>query len=226
MKEKSLTFASIVTAGVASVCCIGPMLAVGLGLGTFGWALSEELRPWLLGGSGLLLAGAFYLTYRRRPEAECADGACAVSPEKTRKRKMLLWLATAAVAALAAFPHYSAVMWGESMSANDAPALAMNDAAAAMAMETNDAADTAALAAGDSNGKAVALFSIDGMTCAACATGVRAALQRQKGVRLAEVDYENATARIQFDHSQTSAAKLIDAIGQLGFKAELQEPRS
>ncbi len=204
MKEKSLTFASIVTAGVASVCCVGPMLAVGFGLGTFGWALSEELRPWLLGGSGLLLAGAFYLTYRRRPEAECADGACAVSPEKTRKRKMLLWLATAAVAALAAFPHYSAVLWGESIVANEA----------------------AALAGGTSDGKAVALFSIDGMTCAACASGVRATLERQKGVQLAEVDYENATARIHFDHSQTSATKLIAAIGQLGFKAEVKEPQS
>ena len=210
MKEKSLTFASIVTAGVASVCCVGPMLAAGLGLGTFGWALSEELRPWLLGGSGLLLAGAFYLTYRRRPEAECTDGVCAVSPEKTRKRKMLLWLATAAVAVLAAFPHYSAVLWGDS-------AALWGDAIGA---------DTAALADGNSDGKAVALFSIDGMTCAACASGVRATLERQKGVQLAEVDYENATARIHFDHSQTSATKLIAAIGQLGFKAELKEPRS
>ena len=210
MKEKSLTFASIVTAGVASVCCVGPMLAVGLGLGTFGWALSEELRPWLLGGSGLLLAGAFYLTYRRRPAAECADGACAVSPEKTRKRKMLLWLATAAVAALAAFPHYSAVLWGDS----------------AALWGDSIGADTAALAGGNSDGKAVALFSIDGMTCAACASGVRATLERQKGVQLAEVDYENATARIHFDHSQTSATKLIAAIGQLGFKAEVKEPQS
>ena len=219
MKEKSLTFASIVTAGVASVCCIGPMLAVGLGLGTFGWTLSEELRPWLLGGSGLLLAGAFYLTYRRRPEAECADGMCAVSPRKTRQRKMLLWLATAAVAALAAFPHYSTVLWGESIVANEAAALGANDASAL-------GADTAALVGGTSDGKAVALFSIDGMTCAACASGVRATLERQKGVRLAEVDYENATARIHFDHSQTSATKLIAAIGQLGFRAELKEPQS
>ena len=203
MKEKSLTFASIVAAGVASVCCIGPMLAVGLGLGTFGWALSEELRPWLLGGSGLLLAAAFYLTYRRRPQGECAEGVCALSPRKMRKRKMLLWLSTAAVAALAAFPHYSAVLWGDSVGA-----------------------DAAKLAGGNSDGKAVALFSIGGMTCADCAVGVRATLERQKGVQLAEVDYENATARIHFDHSQTSATKLIAAIGQLGFRAELKEPQS
>ncbi len=211
MKEKSLTFASIVTAGVASVCCIGPMLAVGLGLGTFGWsALSEELRPWLLGGSVLLLAGAFYLTYYRQPDAECADGMCALSPEKRRKRKMLLWLSTTAVAALAAFPHYSAVLWGD-------PGVMMRDSIGV---------DAAALAGGNSAGKAVALFSIDGMTCDGCAAGVRATLERQQGVQLAEVDYENATARVYFDHSQTSATKLIAAIGQLGFRAELKEPQS
>jgi len=50
MKEKTLMCASIVAAGAASVCCIDPWLAVGLGVGTVGGvALSEDFRPWLLG---------------------------------------------------------------------------------------------------------------------------------------------------------------------------------
>ena len=73
MKDKSLTFASIVAAGVASLCCIGPLAAVGLGLGSFGAAqFFEGLRPYLLGTTGLLLAGAFYffaIESSQRPSA-------------------------------------------------------------------------------------------------------------------------------------------------------------
>ena len=57
MKDKSLTLASILAAGVASLCCIGPLVAVGLGVGSFGAAAwFEELRPYLLGFTALLLA--------------------------------------------------------------------------------------------------------------------------------------------------------------------------
>lgn len=200
MTDKPLTFASIGAAGLASLCCIGPLATVGLGLGSFGAAaLFEELRPYLLGLTALLLAGAFYLNYRKRREAECADGRCAVSPEKKRKQKMLLWLATGAVAALAAFPCYYGVFSG---------GLGRADAAALTASQ------------------AVAVFAVDGMTCAGCAVGVKAALEREQGVALADVDYETETARIRFDSAQTSAGRLIAAIGGLGYSAKLKEPQS
>ena len=203
MTDKSLTFASIAAAGLASLCCIGPLAAVALGIGSFSAAsVFEGLRPYLLGLTALLLTGAFYLNYRKRPEAECVDETCAVSPEKKRKRAMLLWLATGAVAALAAFPNYSGVLSGET--ANP---------------------ETAA-AASNGEGQAVAVFAVDGMTCAACAVGVKATLEREKGVTLANVDYEKETARIRFYPSQTSAEKLIAAIGELGYSAKLEEPQS
>ncbi len=204
MKDKSLTFASIVAAGVASLCCIGPLLAVGLGVGTFGAAaLFEELRPYLLGATGLLLAGAFYLTYRNQPEAECAGGSCAVSPAAKRKQKMLLWMSAGVVAALAAFPYYSGVVWGEVA-----------------------AADSTTLAASSSNGQTIAVFSVEGMTCAGCAAGIKATLEREAGVASAEVGYEKATARIHFDPAKTTVEKLIAAIGELGYSAKLKESKS
>ena len=204
MKDESLTFASIVAAGVASLCCIGPLVAVGLGVGTFGAAaLFEELRPYLLGATGLLLAGAFYLSYRKQLEAECADGSCAASPKNTRKQKMLPWLSTAAVVALAAFPHYSGVLWGDVATA-----------------------DETVLAASMGDGETIAVFSVEGMTCAGCAVGMKATLERAAGVKLAEVDYETKTARVRFEPSKTSVEKLVAAIGELGFSATLKEPQS
>ena len=127
------------------VCCIGPLAAVGLGIGSFGAAaLFEDLRPYLLGLTALLLAGAFYLNYRKQSGAECADGTCAVIPEK-RKRTMLLWLATGAVAALASVPYYSGMLSDDSASA-----------------------DVSVLAASNSDGEALVVFAVDGMNCAGC----------------------------------------------------------
>src|SRR5437867_10795459 len=50
MKVKSLTIASIVAAIAASLCCIGPVIAVALGLSAFGLAATfESIRLYLLG---------------------------------------------------------------------------------------------------------------------------------------------------------------------------------
>ena len=202
MKDKSLTFASIVAAGVASLCCIGPLAAVGLGVGSFGAAqLFEELRPYLLGVTGLLLAGAFYLNYRQQPKQECADSSCTLSPTAKRKQKMLLWLSAGVVVGLATFPHYSGLLLGE-VTKKDATGLA---------------------SAG--GGENIAVFSVQGMTCAGCAAGLKATLEREEGVATAEVDYDAATTRIHFDPARTTVEELIEVIGELGYLAELKEPR-
>lgn len=202
MKEKSLMCASIVAAGAASLCCISPLLAMGLGLGTLGGAaLTEEWRPWLLGWSGLVLAGAFYLTYRRRPENECAGGACAVSPKTRRGQKMLLWLWAAAVLLLGAFPYYSGSLWSAS-----------GGRGSAIAGEQGDA-------------RALAVFTVGGMTCAGCAEGIRAALEREPGVTAA-VDYQTGVARIRFEPATTSVEELAAVLGKLGYDAKLQDPQS
>src|SRR5439155_10920573 len=92
MKERPLAVASIGAAIVASLCCIGPLVAVLLGLGTFGAAaFFEHFRPYFLGVTALLLAGAWYLAYRKN--AACTDGFC--PPESpVRHTRLLLWIAT------------------------------------------------------------------------------------------------------------------------------------
>ena len=204
MKDKSLTLASILAAGLASLCCIGPLVAAGLGIGSFATAASfEELRPYLLGLTALLLAGAFYLSYRNRTESECADGSCAVNPETKRRQRALLWFSTIAVVALAAFPYYSGGLWSNLTSAN-----------------------ATVFAAGEIDGEASAVFAVEGMTCPSCAAGMKATLEREEGVTSAEVDYEQARARIRFDPAKTSVEKLIAAIAEMGYSAKLEEPSS
>ena len=61
----------------ASLCCIGPAVTLGLGLGGFtASAWFERWRPGLLGLACLLLGTAWILTWRRRRHCS-RDGACA-----------------------------------------------------------------------------------------------------------------------------------------------------
>ena len=200
MTNKALTAASVFAASLASLCCIGPFAAAGIGLGTFGAAaLFEGMRPYLLIVTGALLVAGFYLTYRKQPAEQCADGSCAVMPPK-RTQKRLLWLVTAVVVPLAAFPYYSGVFWASA-----------------------DSGATSQLPANALTGVfSQALFAVEGMTCAGCAVSVQATLEQNPGVTSAEVNLDDKTARVKYDASRVSIGQLITAIRDLGFTATPQ----
>src|SRR2546427_506122 len=110
MKVKSLTFLSVIAAIAASVCCIGPIVAVGLGSSAAGLAAAfEPVRPYLLGLTFVILGFAFYRAYRR-PEEKCATGVCE-KPASRRAQMLVLWLGAAMVVLFAAFPYYSGSLW-------------------------------------------------------------------------------------------------------------------
>jgi len=97
----------ILTGGVfaglaASLCCIGPLLSLSLGLGSF--AASAWFAQWrsvLLAVTFILLGFAWWLTYRR-PKADCADGTCARPPGKAVR--ISLWMGTLVALGSAIYP--------------------------------------------------------------------------------------------------------------------------
>src|SRR5260370_25733502 len=98
MREERLAIGGAsITAFVASLCCIGPLLFVVLGLGAFGAAAAfETARPYLIGLAVLILAFGFYRAYFRRTET-CARGeACATKPVNNASRPRL-WTRSIAV---------------------------------------------------------------------------------------------------------------------------------
>ena len=102
----------ILTGGVfaglaASLCCIGPLLSLSLGLGSFAAsAWFAQWRPVLLVITFVLLGLAWRLTYRR-PKADCIDGTCAQPPGKAVH--VSLWLGTLVAVASAVYPWLPAV---------------------------------------------------------------------------------------------------------------------
>lgn len=94
--------ASVIAAGVASACCLGPVVLVLLGVGAFGasFAALEPYRPVVLAVTLALLGVAFYSAYRP------AGGARVCTPASQRRAKLSVWLATLLVLALVTFPYY------------------------------------------------------------------------------------------------------------------------
>lgn len=105
MKDITLTsVGGVIAAIVASLCCIGPVLLVMLGVGSIGaFAAFETYRPYLIGATAVLLALAFYVTYRKR-EVKCEDGTCKI--ESVGKwGKIGVWSATLLAVIAIGFPY-------------------------------------------------------------------------------------------------------------------------
>ena len=94
----------MVGAGLASACCIGPLLAVGLGISGLGAATALEAnRSYLLLGTFGCLGVGYYFTYRKNPCGE--DGEC-VKEESSNVRRIVLHVATILAIGLALFPYF------------------------------------------------------------------------------------------------------------------------
>lgn len=96
---------AIGAAVLASLCCIGPLLFVTLGVGAGLASTFEPLRPLFTALTVGLLALGFYIVYARKP-AGMKGAACAVRPN-SRRDKVLLWIATVVSAILLTFPEWS-----------------------------------------------------------------------------------------------------------------------
>lgn len=105
MKKTLIAVGALLSSALASICCLGPIVLVSLGLGGTALAASvATFRPLFLTLTAILLGVAFYLTYRKR-ETPCADGACELrSGSKSMKR--ILWIVTVAAIGLATFPYW------------------------------------------------------------------------------------------------------------------------
>ena len=108
--------ASIATAFGASVCCIGPIVAVMFGMTSLAaLAKYEPLRPIFGAVTAVLLAVAFYATYKRPAEAECEPGSvCATQgPDRMQKiNRVAVWIATIVAAMVFTFPTWSGWVLG------------------------------------------------------------------------------------------------------------------
>lgn len=192
--QKATLGGSVLAAITASLCCIGPLVAVLLGASGFAAsALFEKWRPVFLGVTFALLALAWYLTYRK-PEAACEEGSTCATKPVAKWNKVVLCFATGVALVTAAFPSLSSAIFRGTQS--NAPVV---------------------VADGNS---AVLNVKIPSMDCAACAFSIQKKLRQQPGVVTAQISYDTKEAVVQYDTTKLSPQDITAAIDQTGFKAE------
>lgn len=106
---------AILSAFIASACCVGPLVLALLGLG--GGALLvrfEPYRPIFTAITIGLLGAGFWLQYRKPKAVSSAEGdACACpTPKANRAGRVMLWVATVLVVGFLAFPYIAPLIWG------------------------------------------------------------------------------------------------------------------
>ena len=109
---------SIISAFIASICCVGPLVFALLGIGGAGLLVKfEPYRPYFSVLTLALLGTGFYFTYRKpkvAAEAGAAGGPeCACpAPRANRARKIMLWIATILVVGFLSFPYAAVHLFG------------------------------------------------------------------------------------------------------------------
>jgi copper chaperone CopZ/glutaredoxin len=195
-RPAALIAASIVTAVLASFCCILPIVFALTGLTVAGAAAAfAAWRPYLLGATFAFLGFGFYFAYRT-PKGQCAPGSlCTVSASRRRVR-ITLWLAAILVLGLAAFPYVSGLV---------AEFLLSSGASGPDSKPAPRSFKTATL-------------SIEGMDCEACAAAIQSKLSAVRGVRRASVSFERRVAEVEFDPVLASLLELEKAVAEAGYR--------
>jgi mercuric ion transport protein len=102
---------AVLAAFFASLCCIGPLVFVALGVGAGLASTFEPLRPVFTMATVILLAVGFYTVYGRRTAAarQAGPSSCP-APGNGRRDKGVLWTATLLAIVLLSFPEWSKLL--------------------------------------------------------------------------------------------------------------------
>lgn len=109
--RRSLVAAGLAAIG-ASLCCVGPLVLLALGIGgTWISTLTalEPYRPLFIGVTLLFLFLAFRQLYL--VPAACAPGEHCAVPAVRRRQRIAFWVVAVVLLALLAFPWYGTVFF-------------------------------------------------------------------------------------------------------------------
>lgn len=103
----SSTIAAALAAIGASLCCVGPLVLLGLGIGGTWISYLTALKPYSPIFSGITLIFLF-MAFRKLYliPRQCAPGHSCALPSTLRNQRIIFWLVTIILIALITFPYY------------------------------------------------------------------------------------------------------------------------
>lgn len=190
-------FGAVISAIVASVCCVGPLMLLAFGI-SGAWIGSftalEPHRPIFMIITLVFLGFAFYGIYRKPKTGSCTVGRPCANPGAKRMYKTILWIVTALILGLLAFPYLVPYVFAGG--------------------QTEEKIETEQV-----------VLEVRNMTCASCTLAVKKSLTRLKGVKEARVILEPPEAVVTFDPAKVKVEDLIKATTNAGFPSSVKHKK-
>jgi copper chaperone CopZ len=190
--------AGLLTAAIASLCCITPVLALFSGAtgiaSTFSWL--EPYRPYLIGLTVAVLAFAWY--QKLKPKKADVDCVCEEGKPSFWQTKTFLAIVTALAVLLMAFPKYAHIFYPK----KEAKQIIVVDKSSVQQVE----------------------LKIKGMTCEACTETINLALSKVPGILEYKTDYKTGSSNVKFDNSKTGESDIVKAVNETGYKVTETKP--
>lgn len=194
----NLLGAGIISALLASSCCIIPLLALIAGssglASSFGWI--EPARPYLIALSLSVLGFAWY---QKLKPVKVEEDCCAVNVQpRFIQSKTFLGIITVFALSMMAFPFYSTLFSGNNSN------------------QVNIIGNPANIQ--------IIEFNISGMTCTGCEGHIEHAVNDLPGIMEVNASYEKELTTISFDSTLTSVQQIEKAIESTGYTIDHDEP--
>jgi mercuric ion transport protein len=109
---KGFLLAGILAAVGASICCVGPLVLIALGIsGAWIGSLTalEPYRPFFIGLALLFLGFAFHRLYFAR--RVCARESACANPRTLKDQRLTFWIVTVLVLGLIAVPWFAPFLY-------------------------------------------------------------------------------------------------------------------
>ena len=111
---KATLAGGLIAAILASVCCLGPLVLVTIGV-SGAWisnlTLLEPYRPLFIGVSIVFMGLAWRRIYRAPAAAECEPGTLCALPQTNRAYRTLFWVVSALVLLALGFPYLAPLFY-------------------------------------------------------------------------------------------------------------------
>ena len=180
----------MLSALAASVCCLGPVLLVVLGLGSLGFGAFLGRYHWWFIGAALVLLTYAWRTYLREAR-RCRTEACEMVQGKTTRT--ILFLASIVVVVFVGLNVYTYA--SQSGQAPEPPIASVKD------------------------GLASVVIPVEGMTCFTCEFSVESGVKKLPGIVSVDAKTSERAAHVSYDPTKVTLDAIIAAINKTGYTA-------
>ena len=180
---------AVVSAFIASICCIGPLFLLAVGI-SGAWisnltALAPYRQIFMIMTLGFL-GVAFYAVYRKPKADSCTIGSSCGTSGLKRVSRIILWIVTLLVLGLLAFPYLVPYVF------------AGDETTGKIRVEQ-------------------VVLEVKNMDCVSCTVAVRKSLTQLGGVKEAKVTFDPPEAVVVFDPARVKTEDLIKATTNAGY---------